>query len=236
MAEAEATKTPYPYLSFQTLLSLFEKMAREGLPARIDRSYLSYTSGINQSYLLSTLRWFSLINADDQPEPYLFRIVEEADDRPMLIGDMLRDRYKAQFALGQNATARQLEETFEPLQGSSKRKAVTFFLHACRYAQIELSPHFKTLRAPRGSTSTRKPTRRRQPENEPPPQVPPAGGGDTRHIQLRSGGSVALSVTANILDLSEEDTRFVLALAKALRDYENDSSGEAGSDEDGGQI
>ena len=234
MADQEATKSPYPYLSFQTFLSLIEKMAREGVPARIDRSYLSYTSGINQSYLLTTLRWFGLVDGDDNPKPELVALVENASERPKLMADLILLKYSKQMALSKNATSRQLEETFEPLQGSSKRKAVTFFLHASRYAELTLSPHFKPLRAPRTTSGgQRKTTRRRQQEDggggaADPPLNPPSKG-DTVEVTLVSGAVVTLTVSESLLALPRQERAYVLGLVDQLQDYES-------QEDEGGQI
>ena len=54
--------------------------------------------------------------------------------------------------------------------------------------------------------------------------------GMTRNLQLKSGGTLTVSLTANIWDLSEEDEKFVMGLVKTMRAY-----GE-GQAEPGGQI
>lgn len=238
MSKQDTEKGKYPYLPFQTFLSLITKMEKEGIPGRIDRSYLQYTSGTNQVYLPMALRSFGLLNEDNTPTEDLTNLVKKPEERKKLLEALFRKHYAKQVALPQNATAQMLEETFAPLQGETKRKAVTFFLHAAKEAGIPLSRHFK---APRPAAGSRKPSTRRgrgsstgttTPETPETPETPAGSGGGMRHsIALKSGGQVTVSLSddANIFTLSEEDETFVMGLVKALRAYGQKKSLPAGT-------
>ena len=149
-----------PYIPWKTFFSVLLQMEEEGLPARIDRSYLHNRSGNDQSYLISTLKSFGLIDEQGEVRPELTRLVHEKDSRPGQIGALLRANYTEAVELAQNATQLQLDEVFREsygLTGDTMRKAERFFLHAAEYAGIQLSPHFKTTR---GTSATPSSSRR----------------------------------------------------------------------------
>lgn len=241
MSQSDENGFKFPYLPFTTFKNLIEKAEREGIPDRIDRHYLDYTSGIMQSYLIACLKSFELIDSENRPTPTLERLVENPNDRPRLVGQLLRQFYVNQMALPNNATAGQLAESFDSLQGETKRKAITFFLHAARYAGIELSPHFKSPRPARSGGGGKRggvagKSKPETPDSTPPHAPPPAG---TQHpsvmehtVQLRSGGRLTVSLHdgANIFTLNEADEEFVLSVVRGLREYESASSEERSND------
>ncbi len=167
-----------PYISFRTLLNLIERMATEGVPPRIDRSYLTGLSGGYQTQVMAALRSLGLTSDGGAVTQRLLDLADYPDKRKELMGQIIRERYPEAWALGQeNATQAQLEETFKPsgITGATLRKAVAFYLHAANYADIPLSPFFKTPSA----TDTRAAPRRRRartttPAQAPPPPAPPA--------------------------------------------------------------
>ncbi|HUJ56195.1 MAG TPA: DUF5343 domain-containing protein [Gaiellaceae bacterium] len=176
-----------PYLPFKTFTNLFERLADNGIPNRIDRSTLSHLAGITQTYLLAALRDFGLTAEDGTPTDLLIRLVKEPDERHNIIADLVRTYYGAALALGSGATPSQLDEVFTNTygqQGETRRKAITFFFNAATYGRIELSKHYKM---PRGSGSSgngggstgagttrrrRTTTRRRTGPDETPPLAP----------------------------------------------------------------
>ena len=52
--------TPTGSRCFRTLLNLIERLADQGVPNRIDRSFLNYLSGITQTYVIAALKTFEL--------------------------------------------------------------------------------------------------------------------------------------------------------------------------------
>jgi hypothetical protein len=118
--------------------------------------------------------------------------------------------------------------------GETRRKAITFFLHAARQAGIPLSPHFPTTRVGSGSatgTRVRKAPKKKsmpQPEDVAQEQAveEPASRtrGHSQTVTLRSGGAVTLSYDVNMFDVDDEDEQFVLQLIKSLRSYRQGSA------------
>ena len=130
-----------------------------GTPPRIDRSFLGGSEG-TKTQLLAALKYFGLIAANGTVNEELAELVRNPAERPNRIKNLLFQYYPDAIALGeQNATQAQLEEAFAGLQGSTRRKAVAFYLKAAEYGKIKLSPNFRNPRErgrPKGS-KTRKP-------------------------------------------------------------------------------
>src|SRR5262249_40407549 len=105
--------------------------------------------------------------------------------------------------------------------GETRKKAVTFFLQAARFADLALSPYLQAqIRATPG---TRK--RRKEDEGsirESAPVVSShirAGSGESQTIQLKSGGSVTITVSINPFSLEQVDRTFVFDLIDKLKGY-----------------
>lgn len=191
--EPKAPAAP-PYISFKTLTNLLERLHETHLPPRIDRSYLDGLSGGYQTQVIAALRWLNLIGENGQVEATLTALATTPEQRPGIIGELLRSHYPSVFALsGKNATQGQLEEEFRKfgITGATLRKAIAFFLHAARYAEIQVSPHFKI---PPVSSGNGKPAVRKTKSagkgtaaKEPPPSPPlPSSSADlrTRYIEM----------------------------------------------------
>jgi len=174
----DAKWTP-PYAAFKTILNLAERMERDGaVPPQIDRSFLSGSEG-GKTQTLAALRSLGLIGKQGEVLGALIGLVNKPTERPRLIRQLVERHYPEQNRLsGMHATQRQLEESFNQydLTGETRRKAIAFYLHTAKYAQITVSKNFKTPRtspthgAKRGKAST---TRRR--DTAPPGDSPPAG-------------------------------------------------------------
>lgn len=167
-----------PYGSFVTLNNLIDRMAEEGgVPGRIDRSYLSNLPGSVQSTTMHALKSLDLVNDDLEPTTALVELVDRPDERKGLLAGLIREKYAPQLALGPRATTNQLEESFRQsagIQGSTLRKVIAFFIAAARYAEVPISPLFKT---PKVTTSGERRTRRNDqnpPLNPAPDPTPPA--------------------------------------------------------------
>ncbi|MDX6697696.1 MAG: hypothetical protein QOE65_1093 [Solirubrobacteraceae bacterium] len=165
-----------PYVPFRTLLNAIQRMQDEGMPSRLDRSYLSNLPWSTQNHFLAACRALGLTDNDGKPTRLLVQLVEEPDKRGTVFADVLRSKYPNVVSLGTNATQEQLEEQFKPfgLGGSTLRKAVAFYLHAAKFAEVPLSPHFRSPR-----TTTRQSTSRRRPKAAP---APTAANGDAQPV------------------------------------------------------
>jgi hypothetical protein len=177
-------------LAWKTFFNLILDMADKGLPSRIDRSFLEKKSGLDQSYLIATMKVFGLIEEDGTVREPLMRLVSDTEGRPALVADLLKSNYPEVFALPDNATQQQLDDVFEAtfnVKSATTRKAVTFFMHAAAYAGVKLSPHLKAPRGAAGSGAARSSggarRQRRAPRQKPnagpdtPPPTPPSAAG-----------------------------------------------------------
>jgi len=190
MTETTSTEFKPPYMSFQTFWNFIDELSKKPLPPRIDRSLMSSKSGTDQANLTLALQSFGLIDAESNVRPALTGLVlaDEAG-RKVMLADLVRAHYSGPLTVSEkNGTQADLAAAFRddyPSIGSAdtRRKSVTFFLHAARTAGIEVSPHFPATRSGSGQPGTPKAkrsgtgTRKRQPKDE--------GGG--------SGGSAAAS-------------------------------------------
>jgi uncharacterized protein DUF5343 len=183
--EPQTSFVPPYNIPWATFLSTVERIAADP-PGRIDRSYLGSQSGNVQTYLISALKAFGLIDQDARPT----RINEFADPaaRKPKMADLLREFYPTLVELGQTkATNDELREAFSKafpgVTGESKVKAIRFFLSAMAYAELPVSALWASVKAPRGTsaktgakkTTTRKPPRTNgTDEAEHPPANPPA--------------------------------------------------------------
>lgn len=161
----ETTDFTPPYFPFSAFTGLLQRL-RERSPSRIDRTYLRWLPGITVTYLMAFLKSSGLIDDDMRmTEPMKALVAADPEEEKRLIAVMIRDRYKAVFELGSNATQGELEEVFRSYgpRGSTLRKAITFFLKAAEYADVEVSPLFGTPRAGAGSTP-RKPRKTPEPK------------------------------------------------------------------------
>ena len=159
----EPIKRYAPYLAWRTFFNLILQLDEKGLPTRIDRSFLSQRSGVDQGYLIATLKAFDMIADDGTVLQPLKDLVANRDGRPALVANVLRAHYPEVFELPANATQAELDEVFREVfaqNGATLRKAQTFLLHGASFAGIKLSPYFKTPRGVPGATGARR-TRKR---------------------------------------------------------------------------
>lgn len=180
MEASERVVAP-PYFAFKTLTNMLTQMEEHGPPNRIDRSFLSGMSGAGQTQFIHGLKSLGLIDADGNVQPRLTDLVVKADERPALIGHLVRDRYPEAVELGQgNATTGELVDVFRDsygVQGDTARKAISFYLAAAKYAgDIQLSPNFKTPTNRTGGPGKRRP-RPAITEQQPPNNGTPAATG-----------------------------------------------------------
>lgn len=175
-------KASPPYIAFKTLLNLIERMEREGIPARIDPTYLDNLAGGYQGQVFSALRSLGLMGDDRKPTGILTALVSMPDRREELVAELIQRVYPWTFTLGPDATHGQLEEAFRdnaPNLGTHAReKAMTFYMHAAKYAKLPLSKHFKgSSKGSSNAAGSKAPRRRtfRVRETTPPASNPPPG-------------------------------------------------------------
>jgi hypothetical protein len=223
-------------MSFQTFWNFIEELAAKPLPPAIDRSIMKSKSGTDQANLIMALNSFGLTDTEGTVQPMLTYLIEEvpADKRVAAFGDLLHGYYVGPLRVSaQNGTPADLNNVFNedyPSIGSSdtRRKAITFFLHAARSAGIELSQHFPATRsgsgAPGAPKAKRASTRKKQQPNGADALAVNSmqsqqARGDTYTVELASGGSVSVVVSVNLFALTTEDRTFVIDLVDKLKGY-----------------
>jgi hypothetical protein len=143
--ETTTTTAGAPYTSWGSLENLVERMAKDGVPPRIDRSVVTGSEG-QKTLMLNALRWLELTEDNGNSTATLEHIVKAAD-RQAEFGKLLREKYADQVVLGErNASQRELEDSFKPHTGETARKAASFYLKAAKYAGLPTSPYFKVPR------------------------------------------------------------------------------------------
>ena len=224
MARPASDKIP-PYVSYRTLTNLLAEFQAQGIPSRIDRSLMAHKSGTVQSQLLLALKYLGLMKGSGHPTERLRTLVDtEGSRRKALLERILRDSYDFVFSSGfdlETATSNQAEELFQSTgaSGETVRRSIGFFLAAAREAGIPCSPYIKPHR--KTKSSTRKKTLS---EEEATPTVDPThplskDENESKRLQLRSGGRVALELSLNVFELDKTDREFVFRLIDLLNDY-----------------
>jgi hypothetical protein len=228
-----------PYMSFQTFWRFIEELRSKPLPPQIDRSLMQSKSGTDQANLNATLSVFGLVGPGGEVLPELKGLVHgDEEGRRRVLASLIRERYpQPLYVSEQNGTNQQLQEAFRDVYGmagaDTRRKAVTFFLHACREAGLPLSPFFPSTRAGSGAPGTprpRRPQKRRattvptpEPSGDAPPSATTSSGGDRYSVALRSGGTVEVAVSVNLFAVSTEDRTFVIELVDKLKGYQQEA-------------
>jgi hypothetical protein len=213
------------YVPFRTFLTALETLESGGVPKQIDRKIWRSFSGLDQSQVIGAFRFLGLVEGD-APTPDLRRLVEEKEDRPAVLRSILERSYSALVSHDlTKMTGTMLDELMENywVSGATKRKAVTFFLQAAKYAKLPLSRFL--LSQTRSSAGLRR--KRRTGAGE--PQVDGRGTpavqsalnrGSTKTIDLQNGAKLSLTVSEDLFAIGAEDRNFVLSLVEKLEEYE----------------
>jgi hypothetical protein len=228
-----------PYLAFNRFKEFLDRLADDGVPTHINRQYYGeFLQGIDESYIMGALRFFDLLEGDDQATDDLRRLAMNQDgERTQLLATRLEVYYADVLALTGDlalATREQLDRAFDGVFDAGEttlRKAATFFVNAAQYANMPLSDRVtgrtRSRTVPRigsnarnGRTSTTKGASLKANG----PERTEKHEGDTKTIALRSGGTVTLSVSVSWLGLDKEDREFVFGLTDRLTDYERQMS------------
>lgn len=241
MPEPNSKQQPAPYLPFSTFLTALSVL-KHGLPSQLHPSVFTTLSGTARSQLMSAFRFLELIDADNRPTGKLEDLVGADDEQSqkIVMRLVLEDAYPAIAELAaRNGAVQQLRDEIGEfnVQGDTARKAVSFFMRAAEWSGLPTSPHWKaaTKRGPRKSAPTTRP--RRRAGTLVTPQVPPASRtapGTARTVELRSGGTVSLSVDADIFALDGIDRQWLFGIIDQLRAYgaeSNEPHDEEGDEE-----
>ncbi len=173
------------YVPHKTFSNLINSLKESGAPSQIDRSVLKSMSGSDQSAILQSLKFLSLIDDKGIPSKEFIQLIDSSDNqRPALMRSVLEKSYTFLFSGSidlKKATTKQVEDAFrdQGVSGSTVVKCIAFFLAAAKAAGITISTHVKTpapVRSPSakprgnnaGSGTQEKPATQQQPPPPPP--------------------------------------------------------------------
>lgn len=210
----EQPKAPAPYLPWKTFFHSLDVFS-QAIPPKIYRSVWRQ-SGLMQGLVMGAYRFLGLVEADDKPSAMLSVLIAP-DTRQAAMAELLKVGYSSIFTHDlASMTIDTLNEEIEKynVSGSTKKKAVTFFLQAAKYAGLPLSPFIQV----RSTTGSRR-RRMRNGEDEPESEIIPPPNGSEKIVDLNSGGTVTLKVSVDFLALSEGDRKFVFELVDRMNSY-----------------
>jgi hypothetical protein len=233
--DAGAKTSPAPYLPFLTFQSAIQAL-EQGIPKQIDRTIWRNQSGIIQTQILMAFRFFDLVDSSDRPTEALHTLVS-AENRPTEMGNLLTIAYADLLDHDlTKMTPKMLDDAMEEygVTGETKRKAVTFFLKAAKYAGFPMHP---LLSGQVRNTGPRKKKARRSEENDDiefdaPPQQSNSGA-KPKVIRLSNGGTLSLLISADPFTLPADDRKFVFELIDKLQEYESAHSSNEDAEEEG---
>jgi hypothetical protein len=229
----EPNKQSAPYLPFKTFLSALDAL-NHGAPPIIDRSIWRTQPGGVQGQIMGALRFFNLIDESNRPSENLRRLLDKKEHREKAIRALLEWSY-ADLIKGDltKMTSKMLEDGIEQygVSGETKKKAVTFFLQAAKFGDLAISPYLQAqIRATPGTRRRRRKEEYGETGGEP-ASIASASGASQGHaqtVQLKSGGSVSITVSINPFDLEQADRTFVFDLIDKLKAYaKGDKAGKA---------
>lgn len=235
MENANSTSPSVPYTSFVSFTNLLDWLKDVGVPAQLDRSFWGAKySGSAGSQLMIALRHLNLLE-EETPLPRLEEIANaEEDDRKTMLAGILKETYPDVFSIDlQRATPRMLEDAFGEIGGGSptRRKAISFFINACKFADIPLSSSVSKKARNRSAGTGVKPRREANSkqsrgnseevlESDKQKASSQTLNQSLRTLQLNSGGSLTLSLDVNLFDLNKPDRDFVMELVERVQEYE----------------
>jgi len=244
---AEEKGSAAVYASWATFKNALEGFV-QGIPNQIDRSVFPGLAWSVQSQVLAGLKFLGLIDDKGKPTQALQKLaVPDEDLRKEALKTVLNYRYADLIALDlTKTTPAQLDDQIAKsysVTGETREKAVRFFLSAADYAGIPLSSYLK----PKASAGAPVPGASRKRRTGPRPkapiipqsqelQPPSPTTGTVRVVNLKSGGTLTVTASIDVLRLAPADRTFVFDLIDKLEEYERDNAPEETSapiDEEG---
>jgi hypothetical protein len=222
------------YVSWATFKNALDQLSQAVPPNKVDRSVFPGIAWAIQNQLFTGMRFLGLIDQESKPTVELEQLARPDEAaRKKKLSEILHQRYSDLFALDlKKTTPAELEQKMGEayhISGDTRDKAVRFFLSAAEYAGIELSTYFSTKKANGQPAAKRVKTRRpKTTVTQPPGDSSPAmtAGTSKTTVQLKSGGSLSVSVTVDLFVLDSNDRRFVFELIDKLEEYEKSANTE----------
>jgi hypothetical protein len=178
---SEETKIKPPYVAYATFKN-FLASVKDLVPARIDPThpFMVGQSGSAQSFLMSALRFFGLVDGKVPTERLKKLAQSEGDERKELWKTMFTEAYKP--VIGDldltTATAGMIHDKFreQDLTGDTINKCFSFFIAGAEEAGVPLAKHLK----PGARTGGGGPRKQRKIRNTN-GGTPSVGGGNPSH-------------------------------------------------------
>lgn len=220
--ERERGRAPV-YIPFKTFLTAVETL-EQGLPQTLDRSVWPSFAGGTQSQTLGAFKFLGLIDETGKVEPILENLINtKGEERKIVLREIIENRYAPAIQLAhKNSSFRQLQEYFREygLQAGTLERVTRFFLDICEYTGVRTSPLWakakKTFRrtTKKDSVSARgKTTKSKSIAAEIETKL------SVRTIQLKSGGTLSLSLSVDLMSLSREDRDWLFKVIDQLNTY-----------------
>lgn len=226
----EQQKRSAAYISWQTFKNSLDRLRDAGMPNRIDKSVFVGLSGGTQIQLVAAMKFLGLIDEQGDPSPGFRELVEKDElERKEPLRRVFEAAYPKLFDLDlTKCSPDQLNEAMTAeygVRGSTRQKAVRFFLTGAEDLGIAVSPFLvKAGKATVRSNGASRRTRKKKATAK--QQSTAKVGGTSRTVPLASGGELTLSATADFFSLSAEDRRFVFELIDKLDGYEQANTTE----------
>ncbi|MBK50230.1 MAG: hypothetical protein CL768_04295 [Chloroflexi bacterium] len=225
-----------PYVSFNTFKTLLDWLKVEGVPLRLDRSFWhDKFSGSTGSQLMASLRFLKLIEGNN-PLPELENLIQaNFDKKTLILKALIQNSYNfVHFEELHRATPAILVSWFKtyPIDGHTLRKAISFFISASIEAELPLSNSIKKMSKYRSKSKSLE-TGPKAPQTNPATHFLSTDISSIKSsesninqstINLKSGGSLNLSIDVNLFHLSEIDRKFVLSVIDLVKNYEFSSN------------
>jgi hypothetical protein len=207
-----------PFKTFQTAIETLE----QGMPPILDRSVWPSFSGGLQSQTLGSFKFLGLIDNSGGVKPILEKLVKaKGDDRKTVLREIIQDKYVEAIRLAdQNASFQQLQDYFRTynVKAGTLYRIVCFFLDACKYTGIKCSAHWAKAKKAPIRLSKRDDTKDTKDKILPPLQNELLKA-NVKTVQLRSGGTLSLTLSVDLMALSKEDRDWLFELVDRLNTY-----------------
>jgi hypothetical protein len=144
MSEEEPKlSAPYgPFSTFETALNHLAALG--GIPSKIDRSVFPSLGGVAKGHVITSFKFFGLIDDKGTPDPGLNELVLQKDKRKATLKALIKKSYPtiteqdlATMSLGQ-LDAKLADKQYN-VSGGTKQKARSFLLKAAEYSGMPLS-------------------------------------------------------------------------------------------------
>jgi len=213
-----------PYLPFSSFLTALDQLA-QAVPNIIRKEVFPSHSGLLQGQVISALKFFDLIDEHGVPrDNRLERLaLEDTDQRRASLRLLLKAGYSEVVKLDlRKVTPSQLDSAFSAygVTGDTKKKAKIFFLQAAKFAELSLSPLLvRRGRAPSGGRKRKAAIQSALAASAEPAARESNATSLSKQIELRSGLTLTVTLTGNLLDLNGADREMVFGIMDQIKSH-----------------